>query len=342
MSDHDPLQTLIDWADEGRPLALATVVETWGSAPSPAGSLLVIDGTGDFRGSVSGGCVEGAVIAEAMAMLERGTGARLLDYGVSDAAAWAVGLACGGRIRILLQPVNAERRAAAAGLIAARAGGRAFLLLTALADGRILAPEALPAEARAALAARQAAGRSGLLVLPEGEAFAQVEPAPLEIVVIGAVHAAQVLARLAGAVSLPCRIVDPRSAFATPGRFPDVPLAADWPQEAFAAHPLGEGSAVVALTHDPKIDDPALIAALAAGAFHVGALGSRKTHAARLERLRAAGVAEADLARIRGPVGLPIGAEGPGEIAVAILAEIIAARRRPAALPSLREAGRAI
>lgn len=318
----DPLAALVAWWEEERAVALATVVETWGSAPCPIGSLMVVDSTGDFRGSVSGGCVEGAVIAEAMALLAQGGPPRMLDFGVADDTAFSLGLACGGRIRIFVEAVGAPRHAAALAQLEARAAGREYRLLTDLATGVSHAPDAPTPP--------------GPALLDEGRRFLTHEAPPMEIVAIGAVHVAQVLAQMAAAAGLGLRIVDPRGAFATDGRFPEVDVTPDWPQEAFAARPLSGGSAVLALTHDPRIDDPALMAALAAGAFHIGALGSRKTHAARLARLRAMGAEEEALARIRGPIGLPIGAKGPAEIAVAILAEVIAARRRPEALPALR------
>lgn len=318
----DPLSALLAWGQEGRRAALATVVETWGSSPCPTGSLMVVDAAGDFRGSVSGGCVEGAVIAEAMALLAQGSGPRMLDFGVADETAFSLGLACGGRIRVFVEPVGEARLAFAADQLAARAEGREFRLLTDLESGESHVPGG--------------ATPPGPGILAEGRLFVTHEAPLLEIVAIGAVHIAQALAQMAAAAGISFRLIDPRGAFATGDRFPAVDVTPDWPQEAFAARPLHAGSAVLALTHDPKIDDPALLAAMAAGAFHIGALGSRKTHAVRLARLRAMGTPEAALARIRGPIGLPIGATGPAEIAISILAEVIAARRRPEDLDRLR------
>ena len=145
---------------------------------------------------------------------------------------------------------------------------------------------------------------------------------PLDLVIVGAVHIGQRLAQMAALAGYAVRVIDPRSAFATPERFPDAALMQDWPDEALARSPLGSRSALVALTHDPKVDDPALIAALRSNCFYIGALGSKKNHAGRLARLRQHGFSDSDLARIRGPVGLAIGARSPAEIAISILAEM--------------------
>jgi xanthine dehydrogenase accessory factor len=152
--------------------------------------------------------------------------------------------------------------------------------------------------------------------------FLEVHNPQLELVVVGAAHIAQPLTRMALLCDYAVRVIDPRTSFATPARFPDVSITHDWPDEALAKQPLGARSALVALTHDPKVDDPALAAALRSNAFYIGALGSRKSHAGRLERLKRQGYDDAALARIHGPVGLAIGARSPAEIAISILAEI--------------------
>jgi xanthine dehydrogenase accessory factor len=178
---------------------------------------------------------------------------------------------------------------------------------------------------REELASRFASGASGLAV--DGRVFLTVHLPPPRLVVIGAVHISQALAPMAKLAGFDLTIVDPRTAFATPERFAGVPLLAEWPDDALPRLELDPFTGLVALTHDPKIDDGAIVAALRASCFYVGALGSRKTHGRRLERLREAGVDEASLARIRAPIGVPIGAQSPAEIAVAILAEVIGALR---------------
>jgi xanthine dehydrogenase accessory factor len=223
---------------------------------------------------------------------------------------------------------------------------RAVVLATELASGEaaLLHPfepgEAAPAQlldavsaASLVAAARAAAARdrSERVETPQGSVFLRVFNPPVRILVVGAVHVAQALAQMAQLAGYDVLVVDPRRSFATAERFPGTPLAADWPDEAFPKARLDRRTAVVTLTHDPKIDDPALELALRSEAFYVGALGSKKTQAARRERLRAKGFGDADLARIHGPVGLPIGAVSPGEIAISILAQIVASLRSAAA-----------
>ena len=212
-----------------------------------------------------------------------------------------------------------------------RAARRAAILVTAI-DGRA---QRLVREADAAgdpLAAvfeeRFRSGKSGLVEGPEGPLFLTVQVPPVRVVVVGAVHISQALAPMARGLDLDVTIIDPRTAFATPERFPEVPVLAEWPDAALPRIGLDRYTALVALTHDPKIDDPAITAALRAACFYIGALGSKKTHAHRVERLTSAGFMEADAGRIHAPIGLDIGAVSPAEIAVSILAEIVATLRK--------------
>lgn len=170
-------------------------------------------------------------------------------------------------------------------------------------------------------------GKSGVFENEHGRYFINVHVPPVKIVVTGAVHISQAFAEMAKILGLDCTIIDPRTAFATPERFPDTPLFAEWPETALPGLQVDRYTAFVALTHDPKIDDPGLVHALQRGCFYIGALGSRKTHAKRLERLGAQGFSEAQLARIHAPIGLDIGAVSPSEIALSILGEIIATMR---------------
>ncbi|MCH8465423.1 MAG: XdhC family protein [Roseinatronobacter sp.] len=313
----------LQWFEAGRGAVLATVVQTWGSAPRQAGSQLVISGTGEIMGSVSGGCVEGAVVLEAIEVLAKGQ-PRLLRFGLADETAFEVGLACGGTIEILVEPVGAQAPAFPVDLlrdlVAARAARRAVACVTEFDTwARALSgPDApgMDAAFRSDLSGRDAQGRMVTLHNP-----------PLRLVVVGAVHIAQALlpmARLAGYAPV---LVDPREAFATASRFPGERLLHDWPDAALEGMGLDARTAVVTLTHDPKLDDPAILAALQSEVFYLGCLGSTRTHAKRLDRLRAAGLSEAQLARIAAPVGLNIGARNPAEIALATLAQITLALR---------------
>jgi xanthine dehydrogenase accessory factor len=217
-------------------------------------------------------------------------------------------------------------------ILRALAARRGVVVATELATGAatVLDPLA-PGDAPLSAAAREAALRDTSRVVegPGGETFLRVFNPPVRVVVIGAVHITQALAPMVRLAGYDVVVVDPRAAFATEARLPGVPLVCAWPDEGLARVGLDRRTAVVALTHDPKLDDPALAAALRSDAFYVGALGSRRTHAARCERLRALGLDDAAIARIHGPIGLRIGAVSPGEVAASIVAEIVADLRRP-------------
>jgi xanthine dehydrogenase accessory factor len=331
------------WSDAGQRVAWATVVSTWRSSPRPLGSQLLIAEDGRFAGSVSGGCVEGAVI-QAANELFRGGVARTLAYGVSSEAAWEVGLPCGGKIEIFLSELG---RPLLGRLLEARRARRTLACLTDLGSGRqeLWAPgqasELWPQGQALSLAVAQAfADEENQIVEHEGQRlFVQLWAAPLRLVVIGAVHLTQVLGELAGPFGFELIVVDPRTAFATSERFPRATLLHDWPDVALARLGLDRRSAVVVLSHDAKLDEPALVAALGSDCFYVGALGSQRTQLARRRRLVEEGVSEAMLARIHGPIGLDIGALTTPEIAVAILAEIIQVRRKAERAPSAAPSG---
>jgi xanthine dehydrogenase accessory factor len=331
-AEHDRIpEAALAWSRAGKGVALATVVETWGSAPRPTGSQLAITSETEMAGSVSGGCVEGAVAAEALAALEDGA-PRLLDYGVSDEEAFAVGLACGGRIRVLVEPVGLGQGPTPdllARLVAARAARTPTVYAVRPQDWQrrlVTGPgDQLWDAAQAALVA----DRSGFA----DDWFLGVHNPPLRLAVVGAVHIAQALVPMARLAGYDVAVVDPREAFASAARFPDTSLSHDLPDAALAEFGLDSRTAVVTLTHDPKLDDPAIEAALRAEVFYLGCLGSARTHARRVERLRAAGFAAAEIARIHAPIGADIGAKAPAEIAVAILAQMIERLRRPETRP---------
>ena len=320
------------WLAQGRALAIATVIRTWGSSPRPAGSQLVVNREGEFAGSVSGGCVEGSVISESAQVIDSGA-PKTLHFGVTDEMAWEVGLACGGEVEIYLEKWEPGSESLGR-LIAEATARRTVVRITNLSSGRdwVLAganeaSEGLPDELRAKVP--EAIQRdSSLVATVQGEDFfLHVFNPPPRLILVGAVHIAQFLAPMAATSGFEVVVVDPRASFATPERFPGVEISHRWPGEALAALEPNARTAVVTLTHDPKLDEPALQAALASPAFYVGALGSRKTHAARLARLADAGLDAGDAARIHGPVGLDIGAASAAEIAVSILAEMIARLR---------------
>ncbi|ODP38754.1 XdhC family protein [Sphingomonas turrisvirgatae] len=286
----------------GSRMALATVTSTWGSAPRPRGSHLLIHEDGRFEGSVSGGCVEADIMAVAAEVIA-GAGFARRRYGVADAAAWEVGLPCGGEIEVMVQPVvvGGFDPALFDAIATARDEGRAMEVFTDLATG----------------ASTLAAGA--------GETFVNRYEPPRRLLIVGAVQIAQVLAGLAREMGVTTVVIDPRGRFLTAERFPGTTLDDRWPDEAVAAFRPDGATAVVTLSHDPKIDDPALVEALKAGAGYVAALGSRRSHAARRERLAAAGLSPAQINRVEGPAGIDIGAVGPAEIALSIAAGMVRA-----------------
>ncbi|QIG81501.1 XdhC family protein [Stakelama tenebrarum] len=301
MSENDRvIAAAREW--RGAKMALATVVTTWGSAPRPRGSHMLVHADGRFEGSVSGGCVETDILATAAEVIA-GAPAVVKNYGVADAAAWEVGLPCGGQIDVFVQPVSAD--------------GFPPELFDAIADARA-AGKTLPVAFDY---------RSGRAAPGEKGDFVHRYQPPHRLLIVGAVQIAQALAGLARELGTETVVIDPRGRFLTEERFPGTTLDDRWPDEAVEAWNPGGATAVVTLSHDPKIDDAALIAALAADTGYVAALGSRKSHAARLERLAAAGVAATDLARIDGPAGIDIGAVGPAEIALSIAAGMVKAFR---------------
>jgi xanthine dehydrogenase accessory factor len=271
------------------------------------------------------------VIGEAQSALIDGK-PRNLKFGVTNEDAWAVGLACGGTIEVHVSPIlTAPQQDIVNQLTQARDKQVAVVLATDLTSGEsVLRFPGEPGGDALADAARIQARRdvSGPVEIEGRKWFLTVFNPPLDLAIIGAVHIAQPLARMAALADYAVRVVDPRSAFATEERFPGVVLSQEWPDEALAAKPLGPRSAIVALTHDPKLDDPALTSALKSEAFYIGALGSRTTHAKRLERLKAHGFSDSELGRIRGPIGLDIGARSPAEIAIAILGQMTAELRK--------------
>ncbi|GIK24680.1 MAG: hypothetical protein BroJett006_09260 [Betaproteobacteria bacterium] len=328
-SDDELFAQLRRWRAAGKRVALATVVKTWGSSPRPEGSHLAIEEGGAFVGSVSGGCIEGAVIGEAQAAIADGQ-PRLLEFGVSDERAWEVGLACGGRVQVFVERANDERIER---LLAERAAKRPVVVVTRLADGaqglvagdEVRGELALTAEQRDEIRRRQRSDKSGALESSDGALFARCYAQSPRLVIVGAVHITQALAPMAAMAGFEVVVIDPRRAFATAERLPGVTVTTEWPDEALARIGLDAQTAVVTLSHDPKLDDPALIAALQSQCFYIGALGSSRTHAKRVARLTEAGLADA-ISRIHAPVGLDLGGRSPAEIAVSVLAQVIQSR----------------
>lgn len=321
----DTWQTARRWLTEHGQVALATVVSTWGSAPVPPGGQLVVAPGERFEGSVSGGCVEVDVLVEAADVMTTGK-PKLLEYGVSDEAAWRAGLACGGAIKIFVERLTRADIPAVETIIDAGERRRSILIVTPIADGarRIhAADDECPAE----LAEFFSSGATSLVDTPDGQVVVQPLVPPVRVIIAGATHIGQVFAEMARLVGYSVTVVDPRPMFANAERFGAGVSMPEWPDGSFDELGLDERTAVVALTHAAHIDDEALAAALRSPCMYVGALGSRTTNAKRLERLKGRGFSDEQLKRLHAPIGLNIGAKGPAEIAVSILAEIVEVTR---------------
>ncbi|HSS35654.1 MAG TPA: XdhC/CoxI family protein [Patescibacteria group bacterium] len=354
------LETLTAWQGDGIAVGRAVVVRTFGSAPRPEGAVLLAGPDGLIAGSVSGGCVEGAAYEE-VERAQRDGVSRVIRYGISDEQAWDVGLACGGTIDVLVQPaipteiilasedidhgraivtpLPADSPGPAFGPHEPGAGEPTAVPLIVTDDGALqgsLGEPALDAElVRAGLDAL-ASGTSRTVELGGRSLFVEAFPVRPRLVVVGAVQVAIPLVALARELGYETVVIDGRPAFATRDRFPSVDrLVVGWPDEVADEIGLGPADSVAVLTHDVKFDEPAIVAALQRGCRYVGAVGSRKTQADRRARLLAAGVSQAELDRLRGPIGLDLGGRAPAETALAIMAEIVADRHGGSGRPML-------
>ncbi|MEU5792731.1 XshC-Cox1 family protein [Streptomyces lavendulae] len=354
----DIAEGLSSWSASGKRFAVATVVRTWKSAPRQAGSSLAVAEDGEVIGSVSGGCVEGAVYELAREVLESGEPA-LVTYGVSDDDALAVGLTCGGIIEILVRPAGAGRFPGLPEVLAAIDAGRPVAVVSPLPDeggGAEPDPTAAPAgqlivtpsgargtlgDARLDAAVVERAqgllaqggtgvvrvGRAGEERRDDVAVFVESFAPPPRMLVFGAIDFASAVARIGKFLGYHVTVCDARPVFATRRRFPDADeLVVDWPHRYLESTEVDENTVICVLTHDPKFDVPLLQRALRTPARYIGAMGSRRTHEDRLRRLREEGMSEAELSRLSAPIGLDLGARTPEETAVAIMAEVIALR----------------
>lgn len=336
----DILSDLDNWRADNQQIALATVIQTWGSSPRRAGAKMALTPDGKITGSVSGGCVEGAVYETGVEVL-KSNHPQLLHFGVADETAWEVGLACGGSIDIFVKPLDTEFFKPLRSLLVDEQS--AVLITVVRGPDELLGREILVKDdgyvsgalngqfdKQALDLAREtlAQGESRRMMLNQDvEVFMEVILPPPTLIAVGGVHITIALMALAKTLGYRTIVIDPRSAFGNEERFPNVDqLIPLWPDEAFQQIPITRSTAVAMLTHDPKLDDPALRIALPSPAFYVGALGSKTTQAKRRQRLLDDGLTEEQLNRLHGPIGLEIGAGTPEEIAMSIMAEIVAAR----------------
>jgi xanthine dehydrogenase accessory factor len=338
----DLLPEIERWRQAGKQVAIATIAQVYGSALRPLGAKMACTSAGDIAGSVSGGCIEGAVYEEAQRVMKHGR-PKLLEYGVADESAWEVGLACGGMIQVWVESLAPEiyatlKQCLEAGQLVALAsilagpgqGNKLFVWPDGRTQGELGSAELTERVVRYA-ADRLAAhdpGRATFEVNDESaEVFIEVFTPLPRLIVVGAVHIAIPLVTFAKTLGFRTIVVDARSAFATRERFPHADeLIVEWPSTAMSRLSLDEATYVVVVTHDDKLDIPALQAALASPARYIGILGSTTSHVKRVQALKRLGMTDEQLARIRAPIGLDVGAVGPDEIALSIMAEVIAVR----------------
>ena len=302
------LGELREWTDAGEQVALATVVETWGSSPRPLGSKMAVTRSGKMAGSVSNGCIEGAVFEEAQKVLKSGE-PKIAAFGVADDVAFEVGLACGGHIEVFVQPLDAAQKQ----LLRTLEADEAATMRTNLITGEAQLVEGTPPGSE--------------LARRDGDWFIEPYRRPAHLIIVGAIHIAIPLHRLAKVMGYRVTVIDARAKFATKERFPEADaLLVAWPDEGLAKLNLDRSAYVVILTHDPKFDLPALRSVLRRDVGYIGAIGSRKTNANRFDKLREEGFTEDEISRVHGPIGLDLGSRGAEETALGILAEVTAER----------------
>jgi xanthine dehydrogenase accessory factor len=346
------LSTIDAWRADDRGFGRAVLIRVFGNGPRPEGATLLVADDGSIAGSVSGGCVEGAA-AEEVALARRDGCSRVIRFGISDEQAWGVGLACGSTIDVLVEPelrpeIEAAARESSGAAIVIQLphdspgvdGGEHPIATGEPADVMVIKPTNTATTGELADAARTLVERRRSGIVPfEGEQFfIETFAPPPRIVVFGAVQSAIPLVGIAHELGYTVVIADAREAFASHERFPDADeVLVGWPDEVAERLALTVDDAVVVMSHDPKLDEPAIVAAVQAGCRYIGAMGSRRTQASRRERLLAEGVTEEDIARVHGPIGLDLGGREPGEMALAILAEIVAERNDASAAPLSRK-----
>lgn len=338
----DILTKLIQWSDEGKSIALATVIQTWGSSPRKAGSKMALTLDGNIAGSVSGGCVENAVVEAGIESINA-IRPQLLHFGVPDETAWEVGLACGGSIDVFVKPLDENIFGSLRSILT---GDKPAVLTTVIRGDKAMVGREVVLDGKGEITGSignewdekvfsimenaLAKGVSHRVTLNEAtEIFVEVIMPPLTLVIVGGAHISIALSVLAKTLGYRTIVMDPRKVWGNEERFPNVDkLIQSWIPDAFEQIVITPATAITTLTHDQKLDDPALKIALNSPAFYVGALGSKTTNAKRYKRLLNDGVPDSQLSRLHAPIGLDIGSQTPEEIALSIMAEVVEVYRK--------------
>jgi xanthine dehydrogenase accessory factor len=320
------LEKVYEWIKDNQKIVMITVVETWGSSPKPIGSKMIVNENKEFFGSVSGGCVESFIIQESLEVIEKNELFKIKKFKISNENAWNVGLSCGGEITVYLEEMNFREKALEQ-IIQKKKNKLEFALLTNLSTGENeIFEKGKPLNRNFEkftdqINSHYLSKNNG--VIKDSNIFIECYNNPLKVIIIGAVHIAQYLTDFADKFDFEIYIIDPRNYFGTKERFPNVEIINEWPNEAFKKIKTNANCALIGLTHDPKIDDPALQYALKKKFFYIGALGSIKTHEKRCVRLKKAGFTKSEIDSIHGPIGIKLGGKSAPEIALSIIAQLV-------------------
>jgi xanthine dehydrogenase accessory factor len=320
------LQKVYEWIKDNQKIVMITVVETWGSSPKPIGSKMIVNENKEFFGSVSGGCIESFIIQESLEFIEKNESFKIKKFKISNESAWNIGLSCGGEITVYLEGMNFREKTLEQ-IIQKQKNKLEFALLTNLSTGENeIFEKGKPLNRNFEkftdhINSYYLSKNNG--VIKDSNIFIECYNNPLKVIIIGAVHIAQYLTDFADKFDFEIYIIDPRNYFGTKERFPNVEIINEWPTEAFKKIKTNANCALIGLTHDPKIDDPALQYALKKNFFYIGALGSKKTHEKRCNRLKKAGFTKSEIDSIHGPIGIRFGGKSAPEIALSIIAQLV-------------------
>ena len=322
MNEKEIYIKILQWLNNKKEVAIANVIETWGSSPRPVGSIMAINSDHDIIGSVSGGCVENFVFGKALEVIKNNN-VETLEFGVTNSKAWEVGLTCGGKIKVFLEKISHKDIGFIKKINEIYTENKTMVIATRLNDGqRDIFDNTEANKSKAKFEIDFDTIKSGIRLLKDQEWFLKVFQNNAKIIIIGAVHIAEPLINFANHLNYEVFLIDPRSTF-NEKKFNNIKIFKEWPDEALKKITIDQNTAIVTLTHDPKLDDPALEFSLKTNAFYIGCLGSKKTHDSRILRLKKKGINEEQLNKLNGPVGLSIAAKTPSEIAISIISQVI-------------------